>query len=182
MNKIDIKAFVATFIVGLGVCLSPLAALEHTQDCAKELLTSYFPEPFVVETLTQYNVSRDRWDGIMQGLAEKDKEIIRIVEEKASRMSPNPLKDNQQRQLAVKLFRETLTDAFDEVMKKNGITDETQTQAMLNDIQQRKAKYFTQCMEKQRANMQGQPGQMQPGQMHQGQAHPGQHPQIPAGQ
>lgn len=117
-------------------------------ECSKELLISYFPKVFVIETLKKYNVPQDKWDAITSDLSQKDKQVIKTVEDKASQMNPNPLKDPQQRQAAVKLFRETLTDLFASTMKANGITDSKQISDMLNDIQQQKAKRFAMCMQK----------------------------------
>lgn len=117
-------------------------------ECSRELLISYFPKVFVTETLKKYHVSQDKWDAIANDLAVKDKQVIKNVEDKASKMNPNPLKDPQQRQTAVKLFRETLIDLFSSTMKANGVTDEKQIQEMLNDIQQQKAKRFAMCMQK----------------------------------
>lgn len=118
------------------------------QECSRELLISYFPKAFVTETLKKYNVPEDKWNAITEDLAQKDKQVIKTVEEKASKMDPNPLKDPQQRQAAVKLFRETLTDLFSSTLKANGVTDEKQILDMLNDIQQQKAKRFAMCMQK----------------------------------
>lgn len=120
----------------------------NADECSKELLLTYFPKPFVNETLKKYNIPQEKWDAINSQLSEKDKQVISIVEEKASKMNPNPLKDAQQRQAAVKIFRETLRQIFSEVMKNNGITDEKQIDTMLDDIQQQKAKRFAQCMER----------------------------------
>lgn len=117
-------------------------------ECSRELLISYFPKVFVTETLKKYNVSPDKWEAITNDLAQKDKQVIKTVEEKASKMNPNPLKDPQQRQAAVKLFRETLTDLFASTMKANGVSDDKQIADMLNDIQQQKAKRFAMCMQK----------------------------------
>ncbi len=119
-----------------------------SDECSKELLISYFPKAFVTETLKKYNISQDKWDAIASDLAQKDKQVIKAVEDKASKMNPNPLKDPQQRQAAVKIFRETLTDLFASTMKANGITDSKQISDMLNDIQQQKAKRFAMCMQK----------------------------------
>lgn len=136
--------------------------------CAKELLLAYFPENFVKETLKKFNVPQDQWDGIAKDLAAKDKDVVKEVEDKAAKLSPNPLKDRspEQRQAAVKIFREALFDIFSGVMKAHGVTDEKQVQAMLADIQQQKAKNFAQCMEKQKALFEkersGQPAQSSP--------------------
>lgn len=119
-----------------------------SDECSRELLISYFPKAFVTETLKKYNVPQDKWDAIASDLAQKDKQVIKTVEDKASKLNPNPLKDPQQRQAAVKLFRETLTDLFSSTLKANGITDDKQIGDMLNDIQQQKAKRFAMCMQK----------------------------------
>lgn len=124
-------------------------AKEQTVDeCSRELLLTYFPEPFVKETLKTFKVPEDKWDTIQKALASKDKDVIRIVEEKAAEMDPNPLKDPQARQAAVKLFRSTLLQLFSDVMEANGVHDEKQIQAMLDSIQLQKAQRFAQCMQK----------------------------------
>ena len=125
-----------------------------SDECAKELLLSYFPEPLVNETLKRFGVPQDKWAGIAKSLASKDKDVVKLVEQKAATMNPNPLKDPQQRQAAVKLFRETLLQVFTDAMKENDMQDESQFQAMLDDVQQQKAKKFAMCMEKQKAQMQ----------------------------
>lgn len=121
-----------------------------TDECSKDLLLSYFPATFVQQTLTKFNVPKENQDAIVNALTEKDKSIVKMVEEKASKMNPNPLKDPQQRQQAVKIFRETLLQVFSDVMKANGINDDKQIQAMLDDVQQQKAKRFAMCMQKQK--------------------------------
>ncbi len=126
------------------------AADQSVEECSKELLLAYFPAPFVKETLKKFNVPESKWDSIVTELVGKDKEVGKIVEEKASHMDPNPLMDPQARQETVKLFRDTLLGLFSEVMKSNGITDEKQIQAMLEDVQQQKAQRFTKCRLKQK--------------------------------
>lgn len=156
MSKFDLKLCLQSTVIGLAALLSPNVDAADFQtttpqldQCTKELLLSYFPEQFVNETLKKYNVPQDKWAKISQALIGKEKEIIKTVEEKASQMNPNPLKDPQQRQTAVKLFRETLLQVFGDALKANGVTDEKQFNAMLDDIQQQKAKKFAECMKKQ---------------------------------
>lgn len=122
---------------------------QAADECSKELLLAYFPEPFVKETLKKHNVPQDQWDAIQKELSSKDKDVIKTVEQKAAKMDPNPLKDPQARQAAIKLFRETLYQVFADVLKAHGVTDEKQIQAMLDDVQQQKAQRFAKCMQKQ---------------------------------
>lgn len=155
VNRITLTKCMTKVFLGFGICALPIsvnadqstvAAPANANDCSRDLLMAYFPKPFVNKTLEHFNVPKDQWDAINKELAEKDKEIVKNVEEKASKMTPNPLTDPQQRQAAVKLFRETLLDSFSTVMKAHGVKDEKQIQAMLDDIQQQKAKRFAQCM------------------------------------
>lgn len=150
MNKsLPLKLFMGAALMGSTFTI-PVEAVNPVEECSKELLLSYFPEGFVRETLKKYNVPQDKWDAIVKELNEKDKEVVKIVEERAAKVNPNPLKDPQQRHEAVKIFKETLTDIFSTTLKKNGVSDTTQMQQMLDDIQQQKAKRFAQCMEQQR--------------------------------
>lgn len=133
--------------------LSPIASItaDVVDDCSKELLLSYFPEPFVRETLKANNVPQDKWDAIVNELKNNDKQVVGIVEEKAAKLNPNPLKnpgDQEQRQKAVAIFRETLMEVFTAALNKNGVTDNKQIQAMLDDVQHQKAKRFKECLEK----------------------------------
>lgn len=158
MKKNLLKSIMG-FVVGANALIIPfaLSALVPTgaaDECAKELLLSYFPEPIVTDTLKRFSIPQDKWTSIAKSLSSKDKEVVKIVEEKASSMNPNPLKDPQQRQAAVKLFRETLLQVFSDALTENGITDASKFQAMLDDIQQQKAKKFAMCMEKQKTQTQ----------------------------
>ena len=107
---------------------SPASSVE---ECSQELLMSYFPEPCVAQTLERFQVPQNKRAAIQQALAQKDQEVVPTVEEKASKMNPNPLKDPQRRQEAVMIFRETLYNLFAGVMNANGITDQEQIEKML---------------------------------------------------
>lgn len=162
MNKFAYKKHLTCLLAVLSACCMPLVLIADASaadECSKELLLAYFPEQFVNETLKKFNVPQDKWVAINAELSNKDKDVVKTVEAKASQLSPNPLKDPQQRQAAVKIFRETLYQIFAGVMNNNGITDEKQIQQMLDDVQQQKAKRFAQCMEKQRGQMQPQSSQ-----------------------
>lgn len=127
---------------------APSPSPSENDDCSQKTLRAYFPEKFVRSTLKNFNVPEDKWSGIVQGLNNREKDVENIVETKADRMSPNPLKDPQQRREAIKLFKEALFEVASETFKANGITDDTQVHAMLDDIQQQKVKQFAECIEK----------------------------------
>lgn len=160
MKKNILNSTLATLFVGAGVMfvncataseMRPLSSNVIVDDCAKELLLSYFPAPIVTDTLKKFDVPQDKWAGITKSLSEKDKAVVKMVETKAASMNPNPLKDPQQRQAAVKLFRDTLMEVFSGAMKDNGIEDTSKFQAMLDEIQQQKAKKFAMCMDSKKA-------------------------------
>lgn len=159
MNNMKLKRLVSQFALGLSMTLLPqvisaaeaTAVVQKDDECSQEILLSYFPGVFVAETLAKFNIPKDQWDKIKQELLARDKEIIKQVEAKAGKMNPNPLKDPEQRQAAIKLFRETLFENFAAVMNSHGVKDDKQIQSMLDDIQQQKAKRFAHCMEIQRS-------------------------------
>lgn len=150
------KKRVMTFVLMATACMMPgqtraettptLSETKTDAECSKDILLSYFPEIFVRETLQKFNVPKDKWDAIVTALNEKNKIVIKTVEERASKLNVSLLKDPQQRQAAVKLFRETILEIFSGVMKNNGVTDEKQIQAMLDDIQQQTARRFAACI------------------------------------
>lgn len=161
MNNIRwTKQFMAVLLT-FGAFAGPISAEEEIKqspkqqddECSQEILLSYYPAVFVKETLKKFNVPEDKWEAINKELGTRDKEIIKIVESKAAKVNPNPLKDPQQRQAAVKLFRETLVDNFGAVMKAHGVTDDKQIQEMLDDVQQQKARRFAHCMQQQKQKM-----------------------------
>lgn len=165
-----LQKHLATAVFGLAAILAPAFVMgqpmtnAQVDECSKEILLSYFPEPFVVPTLKKFNVPQEKIDPIVQALAEKNKDVLRLVEERASKMDPNPFKgfDPSQRAAAVKIFRETLTQVFGDVLKANGVTDDNQIAQMLEDIQRQKAANFAKCREKELQEIQ--PGaQVQPG-------------------
>lgn len=138
----------------IGFCVvtaTPIFADTAVDECSKELIMAYFPNPFVRETLKKFNVPENQWDAIINELNAKDKEVIGIVEEKASKIDPNPLKDPSQRLQAVKIFRETLFEIFSGVLNAHGVSDSAQIQQMLDDVNKQKTARFTQCVERQRA-------------------------------
>lgn len=139
-------------MLGLSAFALPVFAADapssKDEQCAKEVLMQHFPEKMVSETLNKFQVPADQQAAIIKELAEKDKQLVKMVEEKAAAMNPNPLKDPSQRQQAVKMFRETLLEQFTAVLNAHGITDKDKIQQMLDDVQLQKAKQFTMCMEK----------------------------------
>ena len=156
MHILELKKQTLGIIIGMGVMILPQTGYSATQNqdeqCSKDILLAYFPEVFVKRTLDDYKVPNDQWDAIASELTAKDRDIIKQVEAKAEKMNPNPLKDPQQRQAAVKIFRDTLLENFSTILKAHGVNDDKQIQAMLDDIQQQKAKRFALCMQSQRTS------------------------------
>ncbi|CDR34992.1 hypothetical protein [Criblamydia sequanensis] len=148
-----IRLIAIAFVAALQSMQFNASHAEEVQECSRELLLSYFPEPFVKNSLDKFDVNQAERASIISDLENQDQEVIKKVEEKASQKDPNPLKTPVKREEAVKLFRETLFEVFSDVMKKHGETDDKRIQLMLDDIQHQKAKYFVRCMEQQRGSI-----------------------------
>jgi hypothetical protein len=113
--------------------------------CTKEILMTFFPPSIVKSVLVRHQVPADKAAEIAEELSQKDREILRIVEKKASQMEINPFKDLNQRELAIKLSKETIYSVFAQVLKDHQITNEDQIHALLDDIQEAKGKLFINC-------------------------------------
>jgi hypothetical protein len=120
--------------------------------CTKEELMTFFPQQVVQSVLMKAQLSKDQATSIAQELSQKDRELAKIVEEKAAKLDPNPFKDLSQRDLAIKIYRETLYEVFAKVLKSHGVTNEDQIQALLDDMQAAKSKLFIECIRKQHTN------------------------------
>jgi hypothetical protein len=155
MNRFGINKISSVTLLTIGfafVSFSTTTPLQATtvEECSKELLLSFFPDEFVVEVLQKYQISKEKWEPIVKGLNDKNDDVLKLIDEQASKMDPNPLKDPSQKQVAVKIFRESLLQVFSSVLIANGVTDSQKIQSMLGDIQQMKTKRFAQCIESQK--------------------------------
>lgn len=135
-------------VCGMSALFSP-ASVSATEISQGKMM-SYFPEKFVAQTLERYKVPQGQRIAIQNALIDKDQEVISLVEEKAAKMNPNPLRDPKMRQEAVKIFRDSLYEVFSKVMQAHGVTDKDELHAMLDDIQRQKAEYFAQSIEEQK--------------------------------
>jgi len=137
-----------------GVCtlFSPVAVSAYSEDAdmSQDEMMTYFPSKFVANTLEQYKVPQGQRLAIQNALSDKDQEVINLVEEKAAKMNPNPLRDPQMRQEAIKIFRDSLYEVFSKVMQAHGVTDKEELHSMLDDIQRQKAEYFARMIEEEK--------------------------------
>lgn len=138
-----------TLIPAILLATAPLSFIEAAPDmCSQAMLFSYFPESFVEQTLKKFAIPQEKWKQIEADLAEKDSQIVKIVEEKAAKKDPTLVHDFKRRHEMAALFQQTFLEIFTEVMTKNGITDTTQIEAMLKDIQKQKVEQFKGCLKK----------------------------------
>lgn len=126
--------------------------LSNSMKCTKEELMRFFPEQVVRPILIQAKIPEKEADAIAQALAQKDVELAKIVEEKSSKIDPNPFKNLSQRDLAIKIYRETLYEVFAKVLKEHGISDADQVQSLLDKLQEARSKLFIECIAKQTKN------------------------------
>ena len=156
MKQIVMNLYWSTIMALTG--LTTLYAQDTTQtsapslesiDCTKEELMTFFPKPVVEAVLIREQISKEQAQAIAQELSGKDQELVKNVEAKASRLDPNPFKDLNQRDLAIKIYRETLYEVFAKVLKAHDITNDERIQQLLDKVQQAKSRLFIECIRKQ---------------------------------
>lgn len=123
--------------------------LSNSMKCTKEELMRFFPEQLVTSVLIKAKLPKEQANAIAKELSEKDRELERLVEEKSAQVEPNPFKNLSHRDLAIKIYRETLYQVFAKVLKANGITNEDQIQTLLDELQEARSKLFIECIRKQ---------------------------------
>lgn len=140
---------IATFNFSSLLAETTEVVLSNSMKCTKEELMRFFPEQLVQNLLIKAKIPKDQADAIALELSKKDRELAKIVEEKSAQVDPNPIKDLSQRDLAIKIYRETLYEVFAKVLKSHGITNEDQIQTLLDDLQDARSKLFIECIRKQ---------------------------------
>lgn len=120
-------------------------------NCRKEELLAFFPRSLVQWVLVKQHFSSEEAGRIAEELAYKDKELTKKVEEKAALFDPNPLRDLGHRDLAIRLYRETLYEVFAKVLRAHGIEDGDRIQALLDEMQSAKSTLFIECIRRERA-------------------------------
>jgi hypothetical protein len=126
--------------------------LSNSMKCTKEELMIFFPQQIVESILVKAKFPKEQALSIAEELSHKDQELAKIVEDKAAKLNPNPFKDLSQRDLAIKIYRETLYEVFAKVLKAHGVTNEDQIQTLLDEMQSAKSKLFIECIRKQHVN------------------------------
>ena len=116
--------------------------------CNKQELGRFFPKRVLKAVLIKDQVPQDQAETIADNLSTKDDVLMRTIREKASRMDPNPFQDLNHRDVAIKLYRESIYQEFAKVLKAHGIQDEDKIQLMLDDLQRAKSKLFLDCIRK----------------------------------
>lgn len=148
-----IYSYCCTVVMTLN-CLVPLQAENAVKtpsslNCTKEQLMTFFPQPIVESVLTEAKISEEQVKEISQELSQQDRELIKKVEEKAAKWDPNPFSDLSQRDLAIKIYNETLYEVFSKILKAHGINSDNQIQALLDKVREMKSKLFIDCIRNQ---------------------------------
>ena len=155
--KHAISCLCCTAVISM-TCLTTLEAettetlLSNSMKCTKEELMIFFPRQIVESILIKAKLPKEQASSIAEELSQKDQELAKIVENKAANLNPNPFKDLSQRDLAIKIYRETLYEVFAKVLKSHGVTNEDQIQTLLDEMQSAKSKLFIECIRKQQTN------------------------------
>jgi hypothetical protein len=143
-------------LIALG-CFQAIGAeeqidLDESPVCTKQELMAYFPQILVKKVLLSSGIKTKQAIAISEELSQKGQELEKIVAEKASKLDPNPFKDLSQRDVAIKIYRETLYEVFAKVLKSHGINDEDQIQVLLDKMQLAKSKMFIDCIRKEQSS------------------------------
>lgn len=144
--------YLVAMILGCATFIHAADIEKRDDQCSKETVKSFFPRSVVASVLTENGIPQDKVDLIVAQLTEQSGNVFKIVEEKAGKMDPNPLKDFTQHKKVAQLFRETVRDIFAQTLNAHGIDDQELIQKMAKKIQKKKKTLFAHYMEKMQSN------------------------------
>lgn len=137
----------ARSLIGLFTLAAAALCAYEDLECSQEILYTYFPKPFVQETMQESGFSSQDAQSIADELAKMDQKITMSVEQKAQERDPNPLMSPDRHEEVVQIFKETLLEVFSDVLKQHGMKDAKKAQNMLESIQEKKGRHFARCLE-----------------------------------
>lgn len=154
----SMQSYVCDFTLPLIIWIGFLVSVEpgvETQSiaidpstCTKEDLMVFFPQPIVKAVLIRHHFSDSDAEHIAKMLAGKQSEIIHIIENKASQVHPNPFEDLSQRDVALKIFKETLYQVLRQVLQTYQKTNKEEIQAILEDTRVVRGRLFIECIKR----------------------------------
>ncbi len=120
----------------------------NSANCSKEELLSFFPQPVIEYVLIHAHVSQEEATQIAKELAGKNRELLKLVEKKAAELSPNPFQSSNEREIAARIYQETLYEVFAQTLKAHGMTDDHQIRSLLEEMRVTQSKLFVDCIRK----------------------------------
>lgn len=141
------STFSLNFLLSLLFSIYLVASEESpvSTKCTREELISFFPRAIVEKVLIDFQIQPQVAQQIATKLVNKDREITKIIEEKSSQIHSRS-NDNLQRESALKIYVDTIHDAFSSVAHAYGITDEKTIQQILEQIRVLRSKNFIECI------------------------------------
>lgn len=125
--------------------ISQVNSQENELRCSREEVFKFFPTDIVQKVLTENHIPNQKWAAIFLDLQGHDNDIVRDLENRASKMFVNPLTTKGREREAAKLLHSVLFDYFNMVMKSHGIVNEQINKQMMDSIIIRKSELLEAC-------------------------------------
>lgn len=135
--------------VGLFIAASLTAAINPEKDCSDDILMLFFPKIFVEEVLKDHQIDKQKIEAIAKELSTIDPAVIKLIEERAKTMKPNPLEDMEAREARDELFSNALLKVFGDVLSRYDIKDRDVQIKMIEEIQNKRLSRWKECIDSQ---------------------------------
>lgn len=119
------------YIILFLLVLSPFVpAYGAAPECFKNIERSFFDSNHVLEALSLHGVLRGQWLPITDDLQARQTEFSKMVEQRASTMSPNPLDSPFDTPRAAAVLMEVLYEVFSQVLHEHYVYNESDIREM----------------------------------------------------
>lgn len=120
-------------------------ALFGVSTCAQEVLFRFFPKEITLEAMRENGLTGENAESVASVLWNSDNTIIREIEDRASKMDPNPLLDDGSPEVRAKLFKEVATDVFMKALTDEGFQDTSKALQIFDAVQEARFVQFQKC-------------------------------------
>lgn len=112
------------------IIVGKLCGFEDVPTCYRNLETHFFRSDAVRQSLSMHNVPQNQWSSLLNQLQEKSKRVPGLINAQAKQLTPNPLEQPFQPEIAVTILKRALFLVFQEVMQENYVTLSTNSESI----------------------------------------------------
>lgn len=141
-----IRSVIKLFFFSILLSAPFIEASGRKPRCYHQIAQHFFSEDVVSQALSLYQVPASIWDSILKDLRDNESAVESIMETRARKMRPNPLRAPFDPDKVYLLLESVLFDIFFKTINYYNVIDPNSIRAMFNYVMQRESSYIKDCL------------------------------------